>query len=161
MATSAEASGVGVPLIGRKLSASALPEHVIERARVDALLDALLGNYRILVVAATAGAGKTTAVSRAAQRSGRHVAWLSVDRTDQAPGRLVTYLEAALARAVPRVDGLAPRALAAGFPHPEAAGLLADALGDDRVVFVLDELERLEQAAPAWAVIEAFLRYAP
>ncbi|HYF24377.1 MAG TPA: BTAD domain-containing putative transcriptional regulator [Baekduia sp.] len=150
-----------LPLIGRKLAIPAPPEHVVARPRLDGLLATLFAHYRIVVVAATAGAGKSTAVARAARAGERRVAWLTVDRTDTAPGRLLTYLEGALARAAPGVAGLATRALAAGLPHPEAAGLLADALGEQPVLVVLDELERLEEAPEAWAVVEAFLRYAP
>jgi len=159
MSSNVEISGQ-LPLIGRKLALPAAPDHVLNRPRLDALLGTLIDNYRIVVVAATAGAGKTTAAARAATRSERPVAWLTVDRTDAAPGRLLTYLEASLATAVPAVRGLATRALAGGLPHPEAAGLLADALGDERLVVVLDDLERLGDEPEPWAVIEAFLRYA-
>ena len=62
-------------------------------------------------VSATAGAGKTTAVAAAARLLDLPVAWLTVDRTDAAPGRLVTYLEAALAERMPRVAGVVARAL--------------------------------------------------
>ena len=80
--------------------------------------------------------------------------------TDAAPGRLVGYLEAALAARLPRLERVATAALAARVPHTEAAGLLAEAVADDRVLLVLDELERLEESPDAWAVIEALLRYA-
>src|SRR5439155_11305425 len=103
----------------------------------------------------------TTAVVEAVCGQGRSLAWLTLDETDALPGRLVTYLEAALARRAPQLDGVATRALAAGLPHPEAAGLLADAVGEAQLVFVLDELERLEHSPAAWAVIESLLRYAP
>ena len=47
-------------------------------------------------------------------------------------------------------DALAPR-----IPHTEAAGLLAEAIGDVPLLLVLDELERLAESREAWAVIEA------
>ena len=57
---------------------------------------------------------------------------------------------------------MATEALAAGIPHAEAAGLLAESVvGPDRLVLVLDNLERLGETAVAWAVVEALLRYAP
>jgi ATP/maltotriose-dependent transcriptional regulator MalT len=112
-------------------------------------------------VSATAGAGKTTAIAGAVLGQSRPVAWLAVDRTDTAPGRLVTYLEAALARAVPGVERVATGAMSAGVHAAEAAGLPAEAVGDAGVVFVLDERERLGEADEAWAVIESLLRYAP
>ena len=72
----------------------------------------LVERYPLVWVAATAGAGKTTAVVQAARSIERPVAWLTLDATDAAPGRLVTYLEAALARCAPQVDGVGTGALA-------------------------------------------------
>lgn len=131
------------------------------RRRLDDAVRALTGAHRVVVVAATAGAGKTTAVASATAALDRPRSWLSVDRTDSAPGRLVTYLEAAIAQTLPQVSGIATQALTAQLPHPEAAGLLAEAVGDTPLVMVLDDLERLGRSAEAWAVVEAFVRYAP
>ena len=138
-----------------------LSEGWVERARPEALLAEAIELRRVVVVSATAGSGKTTLVAAVTHRLSRPVAWLTLDWTDTAPGRLVTYLEAALGMAVPRVRGVAGDALAAGIPHSEAAGLLADAVAGERLVLVIDELERLGEEEPAWAVIEALLRYAP
>jgi DNA-binding SARP family transcriptional activator len=148
-------------VIQAKLAVPAIPERRVERPRLEDRLAALLLRHRVVVVSATAGAGKTTAVAAAVRRLEQPVAWLTLDWTDAAPGRLVTYLEAALARAVPRVAGTATRALAASIPHSEAAGLLAEAVGSSRAVLVIDELERLTGATEALAVLRAFLRYAP
>jgi DNA-binding SARP family transcriptional activator len=100
-------------------------------------------------------------VAAVAQRLDRPVAWLTLDWTDVAPGRLVTYLEAALAVVVPRLADVVRDALAARIPHPEAAGLLVEAAAGERLVLVVDELERLGEEPAAWSVIEALLRYAP
>jgi DNA-binding SARP family transcriptional activator len=147
-------------VIQGKLAVPALPEPRVERPRVEGALAALMERHRLVVVSATAGAGKTTAVAAAVRTLSREVAWLTLDWSDAAPGRLVTYLEAALARCLPQIGGRATGALAAGIPHGEAAGLLAEAVGDAHVVLVLDELERLGDATEAWDVIETFLRYA-
>jgi DNA-binding SARP family transcriptional activator len=149
---------------GRVITAKIRPpfaEGWVERPRPEALLSKAVESRRVVVVSATAGAGKTTLVAAVAQRVGRPAAWLTLDWTDTAPGRLVTYLEAALAVVVPRASGVAHEALAARIPHPEAAGLLVEAVAGERVVLVIDELERLRDAAEAWEVIEALLRHAP
>jgi DNA-binding SARP family transcriptional activator len=160
-APTAGVRGLSEPAVIRsKLKAPALPEQLIARPRVERLLATLIDRHRVVVVAATAGAGKTTAVARAAGLVDRPVAWLTVDRTDTAPGRLVTYLEAALARVVPELGGVATGALAAGVPHAEAAGMLADAVGEQPVLLVLDDLERLGDEGSAWAVVESVSRYA-
>jgi DNA-binding SARP family transcriptional activator len=147
-------------VIQSKLRVPALPGQLVARPRVERLLASLIDRHRVMVVSATAGAGKTTALARAVRLTDRPVAWLTVDRTDTAPGRLVTYLEAALVRVLPRLDGVATGALAAGVPHPEAAGLLAEAAGEEPILLVMDDLERLQDEGPAWAVVEALVRYA-
>jgi ATP/maltotriose-dependent transcriptional regulator MalT len=151
----------GADVIRRKLAPPPRPDHLVPRPRLDAALAALLRRHRVVRVCATAGAGKTTTVADGARKLGIPVAWLAVDHTDAAPGRLLTYIEAALAEVVPSVKGAATRALAAGLPHREAVGLLAQSADEGEVVFVLDELERLGDSAEAWAVIESLVRYAP
>src|SRR3954465_4756853 len=148
-------------VIQSKLAVPALSDHVVERPRLHEAIAELIERHRVVVVSATAGAGKTPAGGAAPALVARPLAWLSVDRTDVAAGRLVTYLEAALACRIPHVAGAATAALEAGIPHAEATGLLAEALGDEPLVLVLDDLERLGDDPDAWAVIEAFLRYAP
>ncbi|MCW2983844.1 MAG: transcriptional activator domain protein [Conexibacter sp.] len=148
-------------LIRRKLAPPPFPERLIARPRLADELVRAIETHRVTVVAGAAGAGKTTAVAMATAELERPRAWLSVDRTDSAAGRLVTYLEAAIGCALPHVEGLATRALSSGIPHAEAAGILAEGIGDAPLIIVLDDLERLGHGAEAWATLEAFLRYLP
>jgi ATP/maltotriose-dependent transcriptional regulator MalT/DNA-binding SARP family transcriptional activator len=148
-------------VIQSKVRVPVVPDTFVDRPRLRGLLARLIAERRITVVSATAGAGKTTAVVSATETLGYPVAWLSVDRTDAAPGRLVTYLEAALTQRLPGLAGVATEALAAGIPHAEAAGFLAEGVGENRILLVLDNLERLGETREAWAVVEALLRYAP
>jgi DNA-binding SARP family transcriptional activator len=155
-ATASQAS-----VIRRKITVPPAPERPIVRERLERLVAELVEGHPSLWVCATAGSGKTTAVSQALTRMQRPVAWLTLDDTDAAAGRLLTYLEATLGRQVPAAQGVATQALAARLPHPEAAGLLAEAVGDASVLLVIDELERIAGAPEALAVIAAVLRYAP
>ncbi|HEX5620023.1 MAG TPA: BTAD domain-containing putative transcriptional regulator [Solirubrobacteraceae bacterium] len=148
-------------IVRAKLAVPTLPEERVDRPRLDRRLAELIERNPVVAVSATAGAGKTTAVASAIRHLDRPVAWLTLDRTDTAPGRLVTYLEEALAAIVPDVVGTATRALSVGVPHAEAAGILAEALRGAGGVLVLDEIERLGDAQPAWHVVESLLRYAP
>src|SRR3984893_6435308 len=148
-------------VIRRKLMVPDTPVAAVPRERLDALLCQLIEAHRVVAVTATAGSGKSVAVAHASRKFDRPVAWLSVDATDAAPGRLVTYLEEALAQQLPSVRGIATGALAAGIPHAEAAGLLVDVAADAQVVFVLDDLERLHGSPPAWDVISSVVRYGP
>lgn len=152
---------LGPTVIHGKIIVPPLPERRVERGRLNRLLARLLDRHSVVVVSATAGSGKTTAVAEAVSGQHRAVCWLTVDSTDTAAGRLVIYLEAALARHNAGVEGMAARALAAGVPHAEVAGLLAEAAGDEPVLFVLDELERLGESAEAWSVIQSLVRHAP
>jgi ATP/maltotriose-dependent transcriptional regulator MalT/DNA-binding SARP family transcriptional activator len=136
------------------------PEGVVARPRLDRALAEMIEGHRVVVVAATAGAGKTTAVSSAMRRVDVPAAWLTVDRTDTTPGRLLVYLEAALTQQLPRLRGLATRALAAGIAHEEAAGMLAEAASENRLILVVDDLERLGSVGAAWSVLDGFMRYA-
>ena len=151
-------------VIESKLRPAPVPEQYAARPRLERLIARLIDRQRVILVTAAAGSGKTTAVAAALRRSKRPAAWLTVDRPDQAAGRLITYLEASLERQRGTSLDVASSALAAGIPHAEAAGLLAESIGsatDQPVVIVLDELERLAEAADAWNVVEAVLRYAP
>ncbi|MHA6794307.1 BTAD domain-containing putative transcriptional regulator [Pseudonocardia bannensis] len=134
---------------------------VVRRPRIESLLSRLIEQHRVVCVLASAGAGKTTAVLQAAQQLRRPFAWLAVDATDTVTGRLLTYLEAAIARQVPGVKGLAGAALVSQLPHPEVAGLLAEAVGDSNLLLVLDDMERLAEEPEALAVVSSFARYLP
>ncbi|GAS91817.1 BTAD domain-containing putative transcriptional regulator [Mycolicibacterium brisbanense] len=147
-------------VIRRKIIVPETPADAAPRERLDRLLCQLVQTHRIIAIAATAGAGKSVAAAHASRTFGKPVAWLSVDATDAAPGRLLTYLEEALAQQLPSVRGVATGALAAGIPHAEAAGLLIDAAADTELVFVLDDLERLQGSPDAWEVIGSVVRYA-
>lgn len=138
-----------------------LPTPLLARPRVEDTLAGLIASHPHTCVYATAGAGKTTAVLQAARAIDRPLAWLGVDRTDAATGQLLTYLEAALAAAVPAAAGLATSAIAAGVPHREAAGLLAETVGETPLLLVVDDLERLADSPEALDVLGSFLRYLP
>jgi len=148
-------------IINGKLIPPDLPRRWVQRPRLAAQLAEFAASHHVVWVCATAGAGKTTAVVEALATGATPVAWLTLDASDRAPGRLLSYLEAALGRVYPDLEGVASSALVARTPHVEAAGLLADAIADRPVVLVLDQLERLADAPKALAVISAFVRYAP
>src|SRR5258707_12548378 len=92
-------------VIRRKIIVPDTPVGAVPRERLDGLLCQLVDAHRIVAVTATAGAGKSVAVAHASRRFSRPVAWLSVDATDAAPGRLVTYLEEALGQQPAPVRG--------------------------------------------------------
>jgi DNA-binding SARP family transcriptional activator len=149
------------PLVAAKIVVPESSSRLVARPRLDQALAALLEEHRVVGVWATAGAGKTTAVAEGVASLPGPVAWLTLDPTDAAPGRLLVYLEACLRRALPSAPPAATDALSAGIMHPEAAAILAQALPHDAAVLVLDEVERIAESPSALAVLSGLLRYLP
>jgi len=71
------------------------------------------GTWRLCLVAAPAGWGKTTLLTEWARQAGdRHsVAWITLDETDDEPHRFWTYVVTALRTAAPDLGGGALAAL--------------------------------------------------
>jgi len=148
-------------IIRRKLAVPTADEHVEHRRRVTDSVRRLLTASPILVVSATAGSGKTTALTGALHGLDRPVAWLSLDGTEAAAGRLLVYLEAAVEGQVPEAGQVATDALHSGIPLAEAAGLLAESLFGSGLVLVCDNVERIDDSPEAVAVLSSFARYLP
>ncbi|GGT00489.1 BTAD domain-containing putative transcriptional regulator [Streptomyces chromofuscus] len=134
---------------------------VVVRDRLSQRLRTLLDRHTVVNVFATAGAGKTTAVALAVRDLDRPVAWLSLDGTEQAAGRLLVYLEAAVEDAVPGAADVASDALSSSLHIGEAAGLLAESLQGSRLVLVCDNVERISPDETCVAVLSSFARYLP
>jgi len=154
-------SGHHRPIIRRKLEIPAPAKDTVVRARLSRRLRELLECHPVVTVFATAGAGKTTAVALAVRELDRPVAWLSLDGTELAAGRLLVYLEAAVERAVAAAAGVATAALDDSLQVGEAAGLLAESLQGSRLVVVCDNVERIAADSNCQAVLSSFARYLP
>ena len=148
-------------IIRRKLAPPVLGDRLVERDRVSDRIQAQLRRANVLTVYAAAGSGKTTAVAMALRDLARPVAWLSLDGTEAAAGRLLLYIEAAVAPHAPEASGAATDALAAGIPIGEAAGLLAESLHGTGLVLVCDNAERIAGSDQALTALSALARYAP
>jgi DNA-binding SARP family transcriptional activator len=151
----------GRPIIRRKLEIPAWAADVVVRPRLSRRLRELLERHPVVTVFATAGAGKTTAVALAVRELDRPVAWLSLDGTECAAGRLLVYLEAAVEGAVAAAAGVAAEALGGGLQTGEAAGLLAESLQGSRLIVVCDNVERVAADENCQAVLSSFARYLP
>src|SRR5258708_39406662 len=88
-------------VIRRKITVPDTPVGVVPRERLDGLLWQLVDAHRVVAVTATAGAGKSGAGAHARRRVQRPGAWVGVDATDAAPGRLGPYREGGLAQQLP------------------------------------------------------------
>ena len=85
----------------------------IERSRLQEQLEAGVQRALTLVVA-PAGFGKTTLVTAWAQTASIPVAWLSLDATDCAPERFLSYLILAIQQVEPQAGGTAQALLRGG-----------------------------------------------
>jgi len=122
-------------LAATKLRPPALPDHLVPRPRLDALLDdGVGGQVRLVLVSAPAGSGKSTVLASWLRGRAEACAWLQVETSDSDPARFWGYLVQALASAAP---GLSPGLAAA----------VGGSAGDELVVVtaVVNALAELEQ----------------
>lgn len=133
------------------------------------LFEALEGvdSFRLALVCAPAGCGKTTVLSEwhgALARRGDAAAWLSLDAFDSDPRRFVGHLIAAVRSRRPGFGRKASRLLAA---NPDvlvadlAAGLVEDFGGTAPPILIfLDDYHEIRDRA-THGVVDFLLRYAP
>jgi LuxR family maltose regulon positive regulatory protein len=120
---------------------------LVKRPHLLAQLD-LAVQYRLILIAAPAGFGKTTLlVSWLASTDRGTVAWLSLDEGDNDPVRLLRALATAVRHVAPQVGEAALAVLNSGYgrdPQGPLLGLLHELEGvDDRIVLVLDDIHLL------------------
>lgn len=150
-----------MPVIASKIRTPSPPERVVGRPRLAEHIAELADLHGVVWVTGGAGAGKTTAVAEAVAGFDRPLAWLNLDTSERAAGRLLVYLEAALAQALPNLPPVATAALASDVPHVEAAGMLAEAVAGRALTLVVDEVERIADSDEALETLSNFVRYAP
>lgn len=146
-------------LIAARLRAPQPPPGTVVRPRVLDELREAAAERRILMVVASAGAGKTTAVAQfVADRPGPS-AWLTLDDSHDGPGRFVTYLAAALEALQPGLRGRLDDLLGDGLSAADCAGVLADALSG--ATLVIDDVHSIDAHAPVLRTLRAFLAALP
>ncbi|MEU9288559.1 BTAD domain-containing putative transcriptional regulator [Streptomyces sp. NPDC048275] len=128
----------------------------------------MLDQYPVLVMAASAGSGKTTAAVQAAQELVGPVAWVSLAGMPVGAGitgadgpALTRLLEAALALHVPAAATALTGALARGLPASEVGALLARMLAGTELVLVLDSVETIGGGAGAEELLAALVGNLP
>ena len=124
-------------------------------------------DYRVTLVQAGAGYGKTTALAELAMSSAT-VCWYTIGENDRDPVSFLTYLAAACAPVLPQG---APEALATLRSHPAdravwtqtVDGLLNALAGSPRrpVLLILDDYHFVAASAEIRALTERLITYAP
>lgn len=143
-------------LIRSKIREPAVGGDFIERPRVLGELGAAAQGRRILLIVASAGSGKTTATVQFLETRPGPRAWLTLADTDDSPGRLVTYLAAAVESIDPAASERARGFLADGLSPEDCAAILGESLPAGATV-VIDDLHYLEARASVLRVLRAFL----
>ncbi|MFF7160788.1 BTAD domain-containing putative transcriptional regulator [Streptomyces sp. NPDC008086] len=127
-----------------------------------------MDQHPVLVMAASAGSGKTTAAVQAAQELAGPVAWVSfagaAAGTEPGAGRsgagwatMTRLLKAAVEPHVPDVATALTEALARGFSASEVGTLLAGMLVGAELVLVLDRVETIGAVAGAEELLSALV----
>ncbi len=145
-------------LIRTKLRLPFTRSELVSRPRLQQQVAHGLRGALTLVIA-PAGFGKTTLVVSCVAGCGMPVAWLSLDKEDNQPGRFLAYLVAALQEANPAVGAEVAPLLAGMQPAPPEAVLTSlindlDAAGRE-ILLVLDDYQFIHNPAVHEAV--AFL----
>jgi LuxR family transcriptional regulator, maltose regulon positive regulatory protein len=153
-------SGPSFELMESKLRPPAARRGIVARtALVDQLLAA--SGASVLSVAAPPGYGKTTLLGQWARRKEPRVGWVTVDRSDNDPAILLTYLAVALDRVEP-IDPEIFRILASPGAWVAASVVLrlAAAMSAMRqpVDLVVDQIELLDNPRSLDAVAELAAR---
>ncbi len=138
-------------LLATKLRVPPLARHALRRDRlVDALEQGITG-YRLALVAAPAGYGKTTLLAQWAHATDLAVAWLSLGEEDDDVERFFRYLLRAWEDAQPGVMD-SPLGVLLGSMMPDSKAVLSAFINtaDDAprdTVFVLDDYHLIEEPA--------------
>jgi DNA-binding SARP family transcriptional activator len=144
-----------------------LPGHVVPRPRLVGEIHRLLDRYPVLVVAASAGSGKTTVAVQAARELSCPVAWVTLAGSPGggdpgADGRTLTrLLQAAVEPHAPAASAALADALARGLPASATGVLLARTLVGTELVLVLDRVETIEGGGAAAELLAALVGSLP
>ncbi len=130
-------------LFGAKLAPPPRPGQVERTALISRLSRG--HNRRFVSIVAPPGSGKTTALAQWAERGKRPFAWVSLDRRDNDPVVLLSYLAEALSRGT-GVDPAVLEGLTAASLWTRALPRLGVALASlpEPFVLVLDDVHELE-----------------
>jgi len=133
---------IASPLLAVKYAIPAGRTAVVARTRLESRLDTAA---KLTVVAAPAGCGKTSLVSRWAAGAAvdAPVAWVSLDESDDEPVRFFSYVLTALSQVSDQISSAAAEALLSSSDGPmsQALPLLLNelAVASARHVLVLDD----------------------
>jgi len=135
-------------LLTTKLQIPPQPHHVVHRARLTDVLERAILHYKLILVAAPAGYGKTTLLSQWAHTTHLAVVWLSISEGDDDPERFLRYLLTGWEDVQPGVSQ-SKLGLLLGGVSPDIEAVLAAFINvandvPHHTVFVLDDYHLIE-----------------
>ncbi|MFN2183665.1 MAG: LuxR C-terminal-related transcriptional regulator [Anaerolineae bacterium] len=154
------------PLLQTKLYIPLVRAKLVPRPHlIGHLEEGLQLGYRMTLLSAPAGFGKTTLLSEWLRQTDRPVAWLSLDEGDNDPTRFLAYLLAALQRIDTDIGQTAQAMLqaprGASQLEPLLTTLINDIVATSRpFIFVLDDYHVIE-APPIHEAISFLLDHLP
>ena len=129
-------------LVATKLTAPTLPTQLIDRPRLDGVLDAAVADptVRVVLVSAPAGSGKSTLVA-GWQATRDDCAWLQADPADRDPARFWGHLIGAMGGLVPDIAETVGPAVstAAGDAGPLLQRLVNTLASEAPATLVIDD----------------------
>ena len=153
-------AGRRVPAV--KVVPPALPTGFVPREHLSTLVEAAAVAAPVTTLRAHAGAGKTLLLADWARTSALATAWVSLDPTDDRPGRLPAAVAHAVAACVPALAGALLEPAPAGPDDPPTVGHLLAVLDTlpDEVRLVLDDVQELTDPA-VLDELQTMIRYRP
>lgn len=164
-------------LAATKLRPPTLPDELVQRARLDDVLDAgVAARIRLLLVSAPAGSGKSTLVASWLAGRTEPAAWLQAEESDDDPGRFWAYLVESISEIMPSVRAaVRPAVLASTGDDDMVISTLITALAerDSPLLIVVDDyhlitndaihrgVERLIELCPPQVTMVISTRFDP
>lgn len=138
-------------LLATKLRIPLQPHHVVQRTRLSSVLEQSIPLYKLLLVSAPAGYGKTTMLAEWARSSRLPIVWLSLGDDDNDVERFLRYLLEGWEQVQPGMwESPVGLLLSSMMPDREAVlvafiNAAAEAPGD--LVFILDDYHLIEDSS--------------
>ena len=138
-------------LLESKLQVPVQAGKIVPRSRLWTTLDDKITRYRLVLVSAPAGYGKTTLLAGWARASSLPVAWLTITGEEDGVERFLRYLLAAWETMQPEIIET-PLGILLGSQMPDVKAVLAAFLNaanqaPGRLVFVIDDYHLIEDPA--------------
>ena len=135
-------------LLATKLRVPPQRQHTVRRARLINAVERAIPHYKLILLSAPAGYGKTTLLAQWAHASRFPIAWLSISEEDNDLERFFRYLLAGWEEIQPGVME-SPVGLLLGGMLPDSQAVLSAFVNvandvPDHLVFILDDYHLIE-----------------